>query len=94
MIRNQSTFFDKPFDKILWVSRFKQGKLQEQLKHLNMEFIHNAIPTMQDIQKKRGSARQLLVVLDDLMELVTKSDVVSGLFTHGSHINVSVLYLT
>ena len=45
-------------------------------------------------RKKRGSARQLLLVLDDLMELVTKSDVVSGLFTHGRHINVSVLYLT
>ena len=28
------------------------------------------------------------------MEVATKSDVVGGLFTHGRHMNVSVLYLT
>ena len=94
LIKNQGVFFDKPFGKIVWVSRFKQPKLQTELKNFNTDFIQNALPSMDDLKKKKGSASHLLLVIDDMMEMASKSEVVGGLFTHGRHMNVSVLYLT
>jgi len=94
LIKNQGVFFDKPFEKIVWVSRFKQPKLQTELKNFNTDFIQNALPSMDDLKKKKGAASHLLLVIDDMMEMASKSEVVGGLFTHGRHMNVSVLYLT
>ena len=59
-----------------------------------MDFIHNVLSSMDELKKKKGSAPHLLLVVDDMMEVATKSDVVGGLFTNGRHMNVSVLYLT
>ena len=94
LLRNQSAILDKSLDKILWVSRFEQIQLKKKLRHLNIEFIKNSILTMNDITKKRGTADQLLIVFDDLMELVNKSNLVSGLIKHGRHIGISVFFLT
>ena len=61
LIKNQGIFFDKPFEKIVWVSRFKQPKLQTELKNFNTDFIQNALPSMDDLKKKKGNVSHLLL---------------------------------
>ena len=92
LLQGQADMLDKPFDKIVWVSRFHQDVLRQQLIGLNVQFVLNEIPSQKALMKLK--AKNSLIVIDDLMTQAVRSGAVQELFTSGRHANLSVIYLT
>ncbi len=91
LLLKQNDIIKWPFKKVIWVYQSWQGDLFEQLmdKDFQIEF-SKGLPNLKAIEKQENT----VVVIDDLMEEASKSDTVQALFTHGRHLNLSVIYLS
>ena len=90
LLDHRKDMFFSPPERILYFYGTWQP-LFEEMEKSGVEFIEGLPP--QDIENQSG--KPMVVILDDLLEEATKSDVVERLFTKGSHHkNMTVIYLT
>ena len=95
-LNNQSNLMSTNFELILWCSRFHQPELKENLKHLNVKYIKEQIPSIEDLEKikKSNNIENLVMIIDDLQHLMVRSDACGQIFSSARHAKISVFYIT
>ena len=99
--RNDELVSSPPLDTIVWFYGAWQDDVFDALgdvlraKGQHVEFV-DGLPkdrTVQDIVLEMPGERKL-IVMDDLMETASNRSDVAALFTHGRHLNISVMFLS
>ena len=90
LIANKNQMFDPPPKKI----KYCYGVWQEAFKDMKNLIFHKDLPTSDEIEDFADGSHCLLI-LDDLMDSVAKSEEAQRLFVRGSHHkNITVVYIT
>lgn len=92
LIRRRREFFDRDFDKIFYFSKF-ESSVPPALKTERIVTFQQGLPTDEQMENK-DIYEHHLYILDDNMEAMFGSDVVSRLFTQGRHRRCSVILIS
>lgn len=93
ILKNKDQMFENPPTKVLYCYGI-WTKLYDEMELMPFISFHEGVPTMEDV-KAFADGTHVILVLDDLMNSVSKSVAVQDMFTLGSHhLNVTIIYLT
>ena len=94
LLRHKDDMFVRPPDKVLYCYGIYQPLFEDMERELPFITFHSGLPTEDELSKLSSEHRGNLVILDDLMERVTSSEVMEDLFVKGMHHQrLSILYL-
>jgi hypothetical protein len=94
LISMKEYFIDKPIKDVIYCYNYPQDWFKN---FPNVKFNQGFSEDMKDFIRERAGVSQdgILLVLDDLMEQASRSEVIASLFYEGSHhLNLSVLLVT
>ena len=90
LLENQIRLVDKPFTKIVWISKHDQQPVFDELVSGPYDFEYlNHIPKFSTWNRQSGT----LIVMDDFMTEASNNEEVANLFTTGRHLGISVIYM-
>ena len=91
LLLNQDRLILSPFKKVIWVYKFWQSQIFDELQNqtnFEIEFLDD-LPNFEVM----GMQDNTVVIIDDFMTEASENNQVQGLFTRGRHLNFSVIYL-
>ena len=95
LLRENDTMFDPPPQKIVYAYSEWLPDLEELSRQIPTMCLFQGLPSRQDVERWTDNNQSLLLVLDDLMDEVTKSADCQHLFTVGCHHkNITPLFLS
>ena len=97
ILRHQQELLCQEWTRIVWLARYAQPSLEAALSGLPVKFllVDAAIPDLGELVAAPGpSPDRTLILLDDLMAAASGSEQISGLFTAGRHLGLSVFFMT
>ncbi|CAG2238520.1 unnamed protein product [Mytilus edulis] len=94
LVENAGAMFTIPPERILYAYSVHQKMFDEMLNIPNLTF-HEGLPDKQCLDELADNTEHCLVILDDLMSKIVKSEEILNLFTITSHHKgISVVYLS
>ena len=94
LLREKDNMFSSPPEKVLYCYGIYQPLFDTMEKELPFVTFHQGLPRENMLQDLSSSSTCNLVILDDLMDHVTSSKEMEGLFVKGlHHLHLSVLYI-
>jgi len=93
LLKYKEHLFDKPISKILYCYSLWTKEFDDIERSMDISF-HKNLPN-EDLISKFVDGKQCVIIIDDMMDLVMKSEYVQNLFTRGSHHqNLTIIYLS
>lgn len=91
IIENQKNLFSSPVEKVIYCAKYETS-VPACIRNSELVSFHEGVPTEEMIRNDEN--RNILFVLDDLLETAFSSEVVSNMFTQGRNRNISTILIT
>ncbi len=95
LLKHRDVMFKERVHKILWCFSVWQDAYDQMQKDIEGIEFHHGLPSSDKIQEFAAERLHSLIVLDDMVDALTKNEEVQALCTRGCHhLNLSAVYLT